>query len=303
VRRRFPRERLVLAAPLEIGSLLRALGVVDDVLPHSGLDALDPPALAAHGLQDGGHVAVNLHGRGPQSHRVLQATRPRDLIAFGAPDAGHAGPQWLPDEHEVDRWCRLIRSAGGDCGRPDLLLPDVPDAVVLDGESLRDVVVLHPGAASGSRRWPAARWAEVANALMSHGHRVVVTGVEAERPLTNAVASRANGVWDLAGRLTLAAMDATVANASLLLSGDTGVAHLATARRTPSVVLFGPTPPSEWGPAVDADLHTVIWHDIPDAPADPHGDVIDPRLEAVAVDEVVQAANRLLATSSTLPAH
>ncbi|HEX5535453.1 MAG TPA: glycosyltransferase family 9 protein [Actinomycetales bacterium] len=303
VRRRFPEDRLVLAAPSEIGSLLRGFGVVDDVLPHSELDPLDPGALAAHGLGDGGHVAINLHGRGPQSHRVLQATQPGELIAFGSAEAGHDGPEWVRDEHEVDRWCRLVRSAGGQCGRQDLLLTAAPEPVALDGEDLRDVVVLHPGAASGSRRWPVERWGAVVSALVSRGHRVVVTGVESERPLTAAVASIADGVLDLGGRLNLTQMDAVVAGARLLLSGDTGVAHLATAHRTPSVLLFGPTPPSQWGPAVDSDLHTVIWRDITGVTADPHSDVIDARLAAVRVDEVVQAACRLLATSPAVAAH
>jgi ADP-heptose:LPS heptosyltransferase len=254
-------------------------------------------------LADGGHVAVNLHGRGPQSHRVLQATRPGELIAFGSAEAGHEGPEWVREEHEVDRWCRLVRSAGGECGRQDLLLIAAPEPVVLEGENLRDVVVLHPGAASGSRRWPVERWGEVARALTTLGHRVVVTGVESERSLTAAVASRAPEVLDLGGRLTLAQLDSLVANAKVLLSGDTGVAHLATAHRIPSVLLFGPTPPSQWGPSVDAHLHTVLWRDIPGAAADPHSDVVDARLAAVRVDEVVEAARRLLAPSPTVTAH
>ncbi len=303
VRRRFPQDRLVLAAPAEIGSLLRSFGVIDEVLPHSGLGPLDPAALAAHGLQDGGHVAVNLHGRGPQSHRLLQATRPGRLIAFRSVEVGQEGPQWVRDEHEVDRWCRLIRSAGGECGREDLLVDDPPEPLVVQGESLRDAVVLHPGAASGSRRWPVERWGEVARALTRRGHRVVVTGVDSERPLTAAVAGRAPQVLDLGGRLTLAQLDALVASARLLLSADTGVAHLATARRTASVVIFGPTPPAQWGSAVDPHLHAVLWRDVPGAAADPHGDEVDARLEAVAVDEVVDAACRLLATAPSVATH
>ena len=55
----------------------------------------------------------------------------------------------------------------------------------------------------------------------------------------------------LAGETDLLTLAATIAHARLLLCGDTGLAHLATAFGTPSVVLFGPTPPARWGPPVN----------------------------------------------------
>jgi hypothetical protein len=151
VRRAWPGRRVVLAAPRPLGAWLASAGVVDDVLPTHGLEPLDRGAA--------GHVAVDLHGRGPESHRVLLKTSPERLVAFGCPEVGHVGPEWDPDEHEVHRWCRLVRDAGGECGPEDLRLgpPDPPG-----GRGPHAVV--HPGAASGSRRWPPERWAAVAGA-------------------------------------------------------------------------------------------------------------------------------------------
>ena len=56
-----------------------------------------------------------------------------------------------------------------------------------------------------------------------------------------------------------------VRGAALVLGGDTGIAHLATALATPSMVLFGPVPPRWWGPLIDPHLHHVLWHGDPDA--------------------------------------
>jgi len=56
----------------------------------------------------------------------------------------------------------------------------------------------------------------------------------------------------LAGRTTLPQLAALVAEASLVVCGGTGIAHLATAVGTPSVVLFGPVPPEHWGPPPSA---------------------------------------------------
>jgi ADP-heptose:LPS heptosyltransferase len=87
-------------------------------------------------------------------------------------------------------------------------------------------------------------------------------------------------------------MAALVAGADLLLCGDTGVAHLGTAFGTPSVLLFGPTPPDLWRPLADVERHTVLWHGV--GRADPHADELDPALSKIDVDEVLTAARRLL---------
>lgn len=293
IRRLSPGRRLVLACPPAAGHLLRELGVIDEVLPLPGLVAL--PRVPA------GMTAVNLHGRGPASHRLLQALRPRRLIAFGCAEAAHPGPQWRADEHEVDRWCRLLSHAGAPCSRADLRLRPRAEA---DDERTRragtGIVVLHPGAASAARHWPAGRWRQVAAALAGQGRRVQVTGSAAEAGLGRAVATGLDGVEDRTGRYTLMQLSALVREADLVLSADTGVAHLATGWCTPSVVLFGPVPPQRWGPAIDGDLHTVLWHGDPEALAwgDPHAQTLDPRLERVCVNEVLEAAGRQL----TIPA-
>jgi ADP-heptose:LPS heptosyltransferase len=280
LRRRHRDARLVLAAPSALGRWFTDLGLVDEVLPTPGLAPLrwsgPPPDLA-----------VDLHGRGPQSHRVLRSLAPRSLLAFACPGAGHAeGPPWLPDEHEVDRWVRLARWGGLPCSAEDLRLPR-------DGARGTQVVV-HPGAAAGSRRWPAERWAQVAAALADDGHPVVVTGSAAETALCSRVADHP-GVVDRCGRDDLPALSGRVATAAVLLSGDTGPAHLATAHGTPSVVLCGPVDPAHWGPRIDRHLHRVLWHSRPGDPAgDPHADDVDPRLARTTVREVLDAARAFL---------
>jgi len=72
--------------------------------------------------------------------------------------------------------------------------------------------------------------------------------------------------------------------------GDTGVAHLATALGTPSVVLFGPTSPARWGPPPDRAIHQVLWAG---RTGDPHASRPDPGLLAIGENEVLQALTRL----------
>jgi hypothetical protein len=101
LRRAFPGHDLVLAAPGAVGQWLSELGLVDRVVETSGVQPLQLPSDLTRPGQD--LVAVNLHGQGPQSHRLLLATGAQRLIAFRNREVGGDGPLWSPDEHEVDR--------------------------------------------------------------------------------------------------------------------------------------------------------------------------------------------------------
>jgi ADP-heptose:LPS heptosyltransferase len=227
-------------------------------------------------------IAVNLHGQGPQSTEALARVRPEQLWSYGVAGA----PQWDPDEHEVRRWCRLVAHYGCPTDAADLFLRHP----VTRGEG----VLIHPGAATVERRWPPDRFAAVAATLVAAGHRVAVTAGPGEESLARQVAGAAGPAVAIAAGLDLAALAGLVASSALLVCGDTGIAHLATALRTPSVVLFGPQPPSRWGPP-PLPRHRVLWHPGHDAtaPGQPH-----PALLRIGVPEVLAAAAAALAAGT-----
>jgi ADP-heptose:LPS heptosyltransferase len=285
VRRALPGHEVVLAAPRVLDPLVRLAGVADRQLYTSGLEPIAWGGAAPD-------VVVNLHGRGPQSHRLLQGLHPGRLVAFDCAAAGHHGPTWRPEEHERDRWCRLLEeSVQVRCDPEELQLRRPAVNAPAPG-----AVVVHAGAAYPSRRWPADRFAAVARALADQGHRVVLTGDPAEVLLADEVRRLAGLPEDamLAGRTDLTALAAQVAAASLVICGDTGVAHLASAYGTPSVVLFGPVAPDRWGPP-SSGLHRVLWHG--DGTGDPWGSLPDPALLRIGAEEVLSAADRALLTS------
>ena len=281
LREAHPGHEVALACPEALAPLVAMTGAVDRLVPAAALASL-PAGEAGAGL------AVNLQGRGPQSHRVLMAARPRRLLAFASAEAGVAGPAWREDEHEVSRWCRLLRESGipADPGRLDL--PRGPRRP----RRRSGVTVVHPGAASGSRRGPPARFAAVARAERRAGRRVVVTGGPAERRLALRVAAEAGVPAPdvLAGRTGLRELAGVVAEADRVVCGDTGVGHLATALGTPSVVLFGPVPPARWGPPPDRPAHRALWTG---GTGDPHADRADPGLLRIGVDRVLDALEGL----------
>ena len=278
----FPEHHRVLAAPGVLAGLARLTGAVDEVVDCAPLAPL-PRCL--HGAD----VAVNLHGRGPQSHELLLAAGPRRLIAFGRPPH----PVWRSGEHEVARWCRLLAESGIPADPADLAIavPGLPPPAAAVGATL-----IHPGAASVARRWPPERWAEVTLAERAAGRRVAITGSAAERPLADRVARAAGlpGEAVLAGRTDLLELAAAVAAAARVTCGDTGIAHLATALGIPSVVLFGPTPPAEWGPPRNG-RHVALWAG---RRGDPHSDEPDPSLLEIRVTDVVDALERAAAAAT-----
>ncbi|MBB4909149.1 glycosyltransferase family 9 protein [Actinophytocola algeriensis] len=257
-------DRLVLAAPAWLAPLVDLTGCVDTLLPTAGLGALR--------YRDPG-VAVNLHGAGPESIADLLATLPTRLITHRHPAfPAVPGPEWVEEQHEVHRWCRLLawHDIPADPGELDLALPHV--ASVAPG-----AVVVHPGASVAQRRWDADGFAAVARELAA-AHRVVITGSAAERDLAVTVATGA-GLPEssvLAGEIDLAELAALVADAALVVTNDTGTGHLATAYGTPSVVLFGATPPRRWGPPADRPRHAVL------------------RTGSLTVADVLAAAHRVL---------
>lgn len=260
LRRAYPDAEITLAAPAWLSDAVDRIEAVDRLLPTEGLVPIDyrEPDLA-----------VNLHGRGPRSVDLLRVTGPKRLITHGT----HV--PWRDDQHEVDRWCRLLARYGIPADPENLHLPPrtVPEQAPVKGP-----VVVHPGASHGARRWPVERFAAVVRAI---GSDVVVTGSPGEAGLVRAVASAG------AGRIQIGSLGELldlVAGARAVVCGDTGVAHVATAYGTPSVLLFGPVSPEHWGPR--SGPHKVLWRG---RTGDTFADEPDPGLLEITVEEVLTA--------------
>jgi len=278
IRRAFGEAHIVLAAPSRLTALSDLLdGAIDEIAHSVELEPLPPRARDAD-------VGIDLHGCGPASQRLLLSGGARRLIAFRREEIPetHDGPAYDTTEHEVARWCRLL-GAYGIPADPDELDLRVPDASA--PEFARGATLVHPGAASEARCWPVEHFIEVVRAERERGRSVILTGDarERDRALAIARAVRLPETHVFAGRTDLRDLAALVAASARVVCGDTGVAHLATAFRRPSVVLFGPTPPTTWGPPPRA-IHRVIWNG---TTGDPHGDRVDRGLASIGADRVI----------------
>lgn len=283
LRRARPSDHIVLAAPHRLKPIVDLIASVDTLLPTPDLGTLrwdgPPPELA-----------VNLHGANTESIVELTKIAPGRVLTYRNPAfPEYGGPEWVEDMHPVERWCHLLESDGIVADRRNLgLVPPVSTT------SHRDCVVVHVGAGAPARRWPPERFAAVVRHLLVLGREVVLTGDDSERDLALSVAARAGLSTHrvLAGEQNLIDIAATVAEAALLISGDTGVARLATAFGTRTVLLFGPTPPRWGGPPPHLlGRHAVLWAG---QVGDPHADTPDPGLLSIDVPDVIAALEKQL---------
>ncbi|WP_330230103.1 glycosyltransferase family 9 protein [Nocardia sp. NBC_00508] len=283
LRRAKPHDRIVLAAPQRLKPIVDLIASVDALVPTAEPSSLrwDAPAP---------ELAVNLHGPSAESIVTLAKTQPGRILTYrNAAFPELSGPDWQTDMHDVDRWCHLLEYDGIGADRRNLgLVPPVATT------SHRDCVVVHVGAGAPARRWPPDRFAAVVRHLLVLGRDVVLTGDEYERELALSIAARAGLPIGrvLAGEQNLIELSATIAEAALVICGDTGVAHLATAFGTRTVLLFGPTPP-RWGgpPSHLLGRHAVLWAG---QVGDPDADTPDPGLLRIGVTEVINAVDNQL---------
>ena len=121
-----------------------------------------------------------------------------------------------------------------------------PDAMRLEpslDQLAQPCAVLHVGASTPLKQWPAERWRALADRLIADGLHIVWSGGAGERSVVDAVGMRVGvhtGETDLVGRLDLPQLWQLLARARLLVCPDTGIAHLARIVGVPTVALFGP---------------------------------------------------------------
>ncbi|MCS7070512.1 MAG: hypothetical protein NZM00_03340, partial [Anaerolinea sp.] len=168
-----------------------------------------------------------------------------------------------------------------------------------------NIIAIHPGSGTQIKRWSEAQWALVADALADQlDAAVVFTGADREFNLVNSiVAQMKHSACIMVGDTHIGALAALFARARIVLGPDSGPLHLAVAVGTPTVALYGPADPVEFGPWIGPgtmpEKHAVLTSSIACRPCrilDWAGD--DPALHPCVRDihprSVLDAAHRAI---------
>jgi ADP-heptose:LPS heptosyltransferase len=217
-------------------------------------------------------LALQMHGNGAVSNAVVAQFGARVSAGFHpagtCPDPRRFAP-YPESAHEIRRWLQLTEFIGLPGRGEQLEFPlttedfrefaRLPEAPQLQAGAY---ACIHPGARAETRRWPTARFAQVADALAAQGLRIVITGNGAEadlaRRLRAAMSVAHPAPLDLARDISLGALAVVISRARLLVANDTGVSHVAAGLGTPSVIVFTAADPTRWAP-LDSRRHRAVF--------------------------------------------
>ncbi len=215
-------------------------------------------------------LAIQLHGSGGVANDIVCSLGAAACAGFREPRERRRDgtfvpwPEQLP---EIERYNVLMRALGAPAHDTRLWMPitarDESEADFLVGSHRIEperAVIVHPGAQWSSRRWPAERFARVADALAGFGMQVILTGTTNEAALVAEVSLRMRKrAIQLAGQTSLGSLAALIARVPLVVCNDTGVSHVAAAMGTRSVVVASGSDTRRWAP-LDRARHVVLAH-------------------------------------------
>jgi heptosyltransferase-2 len=318
LRRLLPRARLTLATRAWARDIFDGADFIDDLLPIESSRGVRPFIRQAREWRARRFDLAVLLPNSMESALVAFAARVPLRVGHATESRGefltHAleTPPWRGTRHEVFYYLnivagleRALRGSSDVESRAPQFALEVSGARRAEARALlesrgvgaaRPLVALCPGSTnSRAKRWHAGSYAALADRLIEEaGATVLLVGAREESDVTREVlAKMRRPAVALTGETTLSEMTAVLSVADLLVTNDTGPAHLASALGRPTLVVFGPTNPLTTRPF--APVAEIVRRPPDCAPCMLRDCPIDHRcMTAISVDEVFARAAALL---------
>lgn len=289
--------RISILAERRNSGVFKLIPQVDNVVHY------DRPTELIQVLLDNYDVVIDTEQWYRLSAVVARMVRAPVKIGFGTNDRSrlfsHA-IQYDENAFEGDAFLDLLKPLGLDCHRDPVTLELPLESLSRAKQLLQPLctepfVVIFPGSSIREKRWGVERFSCVAKCLDNDGYKVVVVGGHEDRVDGERIVGDAG--LCLAGMTTISETAAVIACSKLVISGDSGVLHIAAGLNIPTVSLFGPSSVMKWAPR--GKKHVVLNYPQPCSSCSKYGTIpscpIEVRcMKEITPDEVVEAARRLL---------
>lgn len=193
-------------------------------------------------------LAVQIHGGGKYSNTFIKKIKAKLTIGLKTEEAENLNLTipYIFYQHEVLRYLEVVSLVGATTShivpKINVTEKDLNEAKKMIKKIKKKFIILHPGARDARRRWDIKNFAYVANKLLLRNFQIIITGVKEEKNIIEVLKKNIKTpVLDLSGKLSLNGLTGLLSLSSLVISNDTGPAHLAEAVGAKTITIF-------WGP-------------------------------------------------------
>ena len=300
LKKTYPKATITVLAERRNGGIFSLAPAVDRVLLY------DRPGDLLRAIRGGCDVVIDSEQWHYLSAVVARLTKAAVSTGFATNEREKlfTNPvKYSHDDYEVDSFYRLLAPLGiskpENIEQPFLTVPEEAIGKVmtlLSDLAGKAFVAIFPGASIPERRWGIDKFGDVAKRLHQRGISVVVVGGREDMSAGDRIIAGGD-VFNLAGKTSLVETAAVIGKSALLLSGDSGILHIAVGLGKPTVSLFGPGIAKKWAPR--GPRHAVINKNLPCSPCTRFGYTpkcpINARcMSDITVNEVVEAVEKLL---------
>lgn len=310
LRRFLPNTQIDILLEEWVAPVIEGQGLVDNVIAV-GESIASKFAVARELRRHEYDVAFNLHG-GTTATFFVRAAGARHRVGYSHYQysflynhlLSSATDFWRQERiHSAEQQLALLGSVGipvGDRPKSRLVVTDRGRTARVDEWHERGhYALLHPGTAFFTKQWSPENFARTADFLAAKGFSVITVGSKDESNILDRLSAAARVPVTTFDDLTLPEIMALASGANIFIGNDSGIAHIAAAVETPSVVIFGSSNRNHWRPWSDAP-HEIVYQEFHCQPCAGYeckefGDA--PCIKAVTTDAACAAIDRVLAAS------
>lgn len=243
-------------------------------LPEQKFDATVFPEFLKQVQAENFDLVLQMQGNGSVVNPMVELFGAKHTAGYAindhyAPDNG-LFMEYPGHGHEAERHVQLMDFLGLETQGAELEFPlsmedyNALDALTLDIEP-KNYVCVHPGSRGAWRQWPVQYFASLADYCAEQGYKIVLTGTKDEAGIIDDVISHMrHQAINTVGKTSMGAVAVLIQNAAILISNCTGVSHIASAFKTPSIVISMDGEPHRWGPMDERVHRTINWLEAPD---------------------------------------